>query len=85
MCARVTCFRLGTRGKTRQGKTINQLLPFTKSSPAMVQILNLVIERQLGQPSISRQDMIEWLMQDDVANQAQTLCNQFKRSGKRGG
>ncbi|GAA5847313.1 hypothetical protein JCM3766R1_003946 [Sporobolomyces carnicolor] len=67
------------------GKTINQLLPFTKSSPAMVQILNLVIERQLGQPSISRQDMIEWLMQDDVANQAQTLCNQFKRSGKRGG
>ncbi|GAA5908885.1 tRNA adenylyltransferase [Sporobolomyces salmoneus] len=65
------------------GKTINTLLPFTKSSPAMVSILNLVIERQLALPESTKESMTEWLMTEEMRGIVEGLCEKVRRD--RGG
>lgn len=44
-----------------QGKAVNALLPFTKSSPAMPRILDLVVRFQLAHPSAVREDVEAYL------------------------
>ncbi|GAA5998018.1 tRNA adenylyltransferase [Rhodotorula paludigena] len=43
------------------GKAVNALLPFTKSSPAMPRILDLVVRFQLAHPSAGREDVEAYL------------------------
>lgn len=40
-----------------QGKSLNALLPFTKSSPAMPAILNLIVRFQLAHPGATVADV----------------------------
>ncbi|GAA6024828.1 hypothetical protein JCM11491_005667 [Sporobolomyces phaffii] len=61
------------------GNTINDLLPVTKSSPAMVQILVLVLERQLAEPDTTKDEMVQWLMTDETTALVEGLCRNFKR------
>ncbi|GAA5924629.1 tRNA adenylyltransferase [Sporobolomyces koalae] len=65
------------------GKMINTLLPFTRSSPAMVQIMVLAFEQQLKNPLITRAQLESWLMQPDTRTILQDLCDKVRKD--RGG
>ncbi|GAA5961629.1 hypothetical protein JCM3765_002656 [Sporobolomyces pararoseus] len=61
------------------GKSINKLLPFTKSSPAMVTILQSIISRQLKFPGIEKQELEDWVLSPEVVEEFKEMCEKFKR------
>ncbi|GAA5976674.1 hypothetical protein JCM5350_006717 [Sporobolomyces pararoseus] len=67
------------------GKSINTLLPFTKSSPAMVQILQSVIAQQLRYPDWNREQIQNWLMSEQVVQEIREMCEKIKRDRASGG
>ncbi|GAA5851961.1 hypothetical protein JCM5353_004863 [Sporobolomyces roseus] len=67
------------------GKSINSLIPSTKSSPAMVHILTWIMEHQLAEPEMTRAGMEDWLVSREVRERVEEMCDKVKREKGGGG
>ncbi|GAA6006182.1 hypothetical protein JCM10207_000553 [Rhodosporidiobolus poonsookiae] len=60
------------------GKTLNALLPTTKSSPAMPKILELVLRFQLSHPSASKEDVEAYMLGSEVVERVERMVEEAK-------
>ncbi|GAA5973317.1 hypothetical protein JCM11641_003069 [Rhodosporidiobolus odoratus] len=58
------------------GKTLNTLLPFTKSSPAMPQLLDLVLRYQLSHPGCVREDVQKFMLREETVREVERLVEE---------
>ncbi|GAA5865772.1 hypothetical protein JCM3774_003086 [Rhodotorula dairenensis] len=64
---KVTSYELDKRAfepTLLDGKAVNALLPFTKSSPAMPRVLDLIMRLQLSRPETTKEDVERYLLDD---------------------
>ncbi|BGO88889.1 tRNA nucleotidyltransferase (CCA-adding enzyme) [Rhodotorula toruloides NP11] len=60
------------------GKTVNALLPFTKSSPAMPRILDLIMRYQLAHPSATKEDAERVLCEEERVEELRRLVEESR-------
>lgn len=62
----------------QQGKAINALLPFTKSSPAMPRVLDLVMRLQLSRPETTKEDVERYLLDEARQEEIRRMVEEAK-------
>lgn len=60
------------------GKAVNALLPFTKSSPAMPRVLDLVMRLQLSHPETTREDVERYLLDEARQEEIRRMVEEAK-------
>ncbi|BGP22195.1 tRNA nucleotidyltransferase [Rhodotorula toruloides] len=82
---KVTSYELDRRAlepPLLDGKTVNALLPFTKSSPAMPRILDLIMRFQLAEPSATKEDAERFLVDEQRVEELRRLVEESRPQPK---
>ncbi|BGP53484.1 CCA tRNA nucleotidyltransferase, mitochondrial [Rhodotorula sphaerocarpa] len=64
------------------GKAVNALLPFTKSSPAMPRVLDLIMRFQLAHPDATQADVERYLFEEGRQDELRRMVEEAKPAPK---
>lgn len=65
-----------------QGKAVNALLPFTKSSPAMPRVLDMIMRFQLAHPDATQADVERYLFEEGRQDELRRMVEEAKPAPK---
>lgn len=65
-----------------QGKAVNALLPFTKSSPAMPRVLDLIMRFQLAHPDATQADVERYLLEEERQDELRRMVEEARPAPK---